>query len=681
MRNKFKKEQNTQGNEDFILSIQSLFTVTNKKYNFLFHLSILLECFSTKYFIRHLLLFKPEKITELGEVDNKKLIKMKGIINKLTKKPEMIYTENEEDRQKIIESFFYMAFYFNLNFQKDKVKNMFENEHFCDFLYEIFIKFGTFFKGLILPKKVVFKLIKKLDDYNQVLNFLYYLGEDVVQFLEIINEEISFITILFQKEKSKIEKENNQIKDNNKKKEITLIDVGKYVKPKKNDDIIQINFIINNLIDYQYVKGISIIKFSYSFFEKYIDFNKGVNLTNLNLINNIIKNYKKYDNSFQFQDCLDDLIHENGINLAKKGQLKNINLLEFIKTDVYFHDKKYENKRSIDIIDGIDISSLENNFFITWKNINFEMIFKNNYNNFIKKIALLIKEMKDFGLLFSFYDLYQDSEYKYESIFCMQKRFSEIFYTYLNDKCPNFIDDTIKLIYLSDKNNVNLKKFLKEDIQNLLDSEKVIEIYLKLYEEHQDLSKDIIEIIIEFFTINNNSEPSILLFLLKNCKKLGNDIFFNINKLSIKEEDFFNQFENERLKFFKGLVKENLLEKVNQYEGGVYISKALLVIKNLGEKIYNYDIAFTTLRPYFPDERDDKLEILLLDQLNYIYLLEKDKAETNFQKLKSKMIEIIKIINNLEFVYTDFRDFFNTSHFADIKKIAEICIHLKKWVA
>ena len=74
----------------------------------------------------------------------------------------------------------------------------------------------------------------------------------------------------------------------------------------------------------------------------------------------------------------------------------------------------YESKRSIDILNGIDISSLEKNFFKIWKIINFYNIFRNNFNKFLKKISLLIKEMKDFGLLFSFYDFYQDTEYKYE---------------------------------------------------------------------------------------------------------------------------------------------------------------------------------------------------------------------------------------------------------------------------
>ena len=677
LRNKFQKKQNTPENEDFILSTQSLLTGPNKKYNFLFFLSIFLECFSTKYINRHLLLFKPEKIIGLGEVANKKINPMKNILNILAKKPERIHIENEKDRQKTIDTFYSIVLYFNLHFQKEKVEEMIENEEIFGHLSEKLIKCSTFYEGLILPKKNVVILINKIDDYNQVLNVLPFLGKDVILFLEVINDEKDFIKNLIQKEKTKIEAENQQIKDKKKKKEIPVIEIENYVQPKKEDDIIQINGIVNELINYQQENGIFYIKFSYSFFEKYIDFNNGVNYDNIGLIKNIIDNYKKCDKTFKCKNNLNDLIHDNGVNLAKKGLLKNIELLEFIKTDVYYHEKNYESKRSIDVLNGIDISSLEKNFFKTWKQINFCQMFKNNLNNFLKKVSLLIKEMKDFELLFSFYDFYQDKEYKYESIYAMQKRFVEIFNTYSNEKCPNFTNDIAKLIYWSDKKNVNLKKFLKDDIQVLLDVEKVNEIYLKLIDEHQDLSKEIKEIIIEFFTTNNNSEPTKLLYLIKNCQKLRGDIFTKINKFIIKEEDFLKIEENENLKFFKGLVNEKLLEKANQYKGAVYISKAFMAISGLEAKIESYDIKYSDLILYFQDETNTKVEEILKDRLNYIYISEEDKAKKMFDKLKKKFQEIKEIIKELDLLCRDFSDFFFNSHKEDIKKIAEICIHLK----
>ena len=245
----------------------------------MFYLLILLECFSTKYIYRHLLIFKPEKIIELGEVEEEKLEQIKNKLNTLTVNPEKIHLENGKDKQKTIESFYSVVLYFNLNFQKEKVKDMFENEQYCEYLYEKFNKFGNFFEGLILSKKNVINLIKKTDDYNQVLNILFYLGKDVIQFLEVINEEKEYLEKLFQKEKEKKEK-----------KEIPYIEVSKYVYPKKEDDVKMINTIIYELNLFKKNNKLSFVKFSKSFIEKYIEFNSKNNTNNLIYIRNIVQN-------------------------------------------------------------------------------------------------------------------------------------------------------------------------------------------------------------------------------------------------------------------------------------------------------------------------------------------------------------------------------------------------------
>ena len=211
----------------------------------------------------------------------------------------------------------------------------------------------------------------------------------------------------------------------------------------------------------------------------------------------------------------------------------------------------------MEILDGIDISSLENDFFKKWKEINFCEIFDFDLSEFLRKISFNIKEMKDFELIFSFYDFYKDTEYKFEYIMNMQNRFMEIFDTYSADKCPNFNKDVIKLIYLSDKKKVNIYKFLKGFLQTSLDFEKVNEIYLQFIEEHQDFSKDMKEIIAEYFTKNkNNSNPSNLIFFIKTCKKLRNEIFSKINDFILNENEFFLIQDTENYQFFKVISKK-----------------------------------------------------------------------------------------------------------------------------
>jgi len=165
--------------------------------------------------------------------------------------------------------------------------------------------------------------------------------------------------------------------------------------------------------------------------------------------------------------------------------------------------------------------------------------------------------------------------------------------------------------------------------------------------------------------------------LIKNCQKLRGNIFTKINKFILKEEDFLKIIENENLKFFKGLVNEKLLEKVNQYKGTIYISKTFITISGLDAKIDNFDIKYSDLSLFFQDETKTKREEILKDRFIYIYMLQEDKAKKMFDKLKKKFYEIKEKIKDLEMVFRDFSYFFYNSHKEDIKKIDEICTHLK----
>ena len=88
---------------------------------------------------------------------------MKNILNILSKKPERIHVENEKDKKKTIDTFYSIALYFNIHFQKEKVKEMIENEEIFEHISEKLIKFSNFYEGLILPKKNIVKLIQKME--------------------------------------------------------------------------------------------------------------------------------------------------------------------------------------------------------------------------------------------------------------------------------------------------------------------------------------------------------------------------------------------------------------------------------------------------------------------------------------------------------------------------------------
>ena len=583
-------------------------------------------------------LFNPENIKGMGETSELKIKQMKNILNPIIKKPEKIRVKDEETRLETTKLFYSVALYFNLYFQKEKIKEMLENDKTCNFLIDELIRYRDFFKDLILSKNDVVKLIQKAEKYNQILNLLFYLGKDFLLFLEVLYECKDKILELFKKEYSDI----NNI---DKQKKISFIEIGKYIEPKEEDNIEKINEMIDKIkmilsLDLENIY----IKYSPNIIEKYIELYDKINLDNLILLKHIIESIKKIETNFKCKYKIEKIIHNNGIEFAKNKKLKNNNVLDFISKDEIFNNNisKKKDDNLLEIFDGIDINSLENDFFKNWKKINFPKIFNYDFTSFLNKISSLIKEMKDFGLLFSFFNFFQDKEIRPECVIVMQNKYKEIFNTYRIDECPNFIHDTVELIYLCDKNKINIKKFLKEEIQRLLDVKTVNNIYINLTEKYSFLSKDCSSIIIDYFTKSKeNSNYSSLIFLIEKCKNLRGDIFSNINKYIIKNEnEFFLIEETENYKFFKELVSKEILLKT-QITKGDYISDTMAIISGLQEKIKTFNINYKSLIIFFPEDTKNKdiYEAKLLDRILNIFILDALEAKKYFENIKSKMRE------------------------------------------
>ena len=669
LRNKYLKEQNSPENEDLILSAQSLLTGKDKKYNFLFYLSILLQCFSTKYINRHLLIFKPEKIIKFGDVEKKKLKQIKNELNMLVANPERIYIEKEKDKQKTIESFYSVVLYFNLHFQKEKVKEMFEKEQYSEYLYEKFIKFGNFFEGLILPRKDVINLIKMSDNYNQVLNLLFYLGKDVIQFLEVINEEKEYIETLYQKEKEK--------------KEIPFIEVSKYVYPKKEDNIKMLSSIIYELNLYKQVNKLAFIKFSNFFIEEYIEFNNNVNYNNLIYIRNIVQysnffhelNYNKINlaelnikGNYNCKYILDKMIHITGLKLIKNGKIKNMEILNFIQLDIYILDKSFSKKkyRPLEVFDGIDISLMgiedKNKFFNLWKKCNFYLMFEAQLDEFYKKMASLIKEMKDFTYLFKLYESEQEKSLRYEVVKILQIKFIELLPTYKEKECPNFIENVVDLIFLSDQKKVDVKKFLSKIIEKNANENSICNIYTNLVKKHQDLSKECEQKIIKFLTDHKeNSNPISLAYLIERCN-IKKDLLSIINKYILNHDEIFGKEETNNYIFLRELVERKILEKVKDKKQEYYNQTMINLLK-----IKNFQIKIMHIYKLFKEGK--QMEEILKERISIIFQCIKGDFNEFFKILKFKANKVVEVLDNLTLINDYFIRFCPNFHSENIKNI------------
>ena len=314
LRNKYKKKQLSKENEEFILSTQSLIVGKDKKYELLFFLSIFLECFSTKFASRHLILFKPNKIEGLGKVSNEKLTQLRNILNLIYEKSDkLLHIENEKERPKLTEIYFFIVLYFNLNFLKNKIPEMFKNEKVIDYLSNKLLEFKGLLEGLILPKNIIIELIKKSKNFEQIQGYLSFAGKNIVNFLDIIYQERALISKLLGDEFKNLDK-----------KEQPIIIIEKYVEPTKEDDINKLVDYITKINIFQNT-NIKIVKFTPSIFEKYIEINNQNNLDNSILIRKAIESIRTIDKKF--------LINSNNIYINK---IINEDGVEFFKTNIYF---------------------------------------------------------------------------------------------------------------------------------------------------------------------------------------------------------------------------------------------------------------------------------------------------------------------------------------------------------
>ena len=528
LKNKYKKLQGSKENDDFIFSSQNLLIDPNKKFNFLFYLSIFLEGYKSNFVRRHLLLFKPERINGLGELSEYSIKPMRNILKSIAENPDKINID-EKSKEKSKETFYCIYLYFNLYFQNETIKKMFDDENKCKYLMNNLINFHNFFEDLFLPKEDVIKLLENANDYNKIVNLLFYLGKDCVKFLQVLIEKQELISKCF-----------NDNKDSYPRNKYYLIDIEKYVEPKREDDIKLIFECFKKIKE----NKIKFIKFSSSMLEKYFEFYEDINPINLLLLKQIISIIKEIDNNFDFKlDNIISMIHNTGLKSVKSGNLKNMELLEFIKGDEYYIDIKYNknNYRVLDILDGIDINLLKKenkveDFFKQWKEMNFDKIFESQQTGFLKKISSLIKDMKDFELYYSFFYISQEKEIRIPFFIKMQEKYKEIISNFTFENNDTFISQTVDLIYFSDKNMANIERFLTEVIQKKFDIKTVNIIYIKLTQKY-DLSKQCQKIIIDYFTKNRQNSNNLIDIIVK-CDKIRNDIFDNIDNLIIKEEDF-----------------------------------------------------------------------------------------------------------------------------------------------
>ena len=663
LKEKMKKNKDSEEFKDLFDSLFShLSNIFDEKMDFSFYLSLLLESFNTKYFVKVLELFNSEKIKDSGEIQQNEIDEFKKILNNFEKKANFKEIE-EEYKDLIIINLYSTIYFFCIKYNQEYLKNLFENNYIRQFLLKGLIKHRLFFSKITLPKNLIVDLIKIAVDPNE-LNISLSYNSDFIVFLEIINENIELFA------------------QNIDGQDISLINTERIILPKKEDDINKIYFEIHSLLSYEKKFNKKIIKISSNIFDNYIMFYDSRDLDRLNILNNIIKEICQVDPNFVVRNDPEFLIHENYIYFASQHKLSNMEILDFIKKDKYYNDDKYSalKYRSTKIISGIDIRFIEPDFISKWREINFKNIFNNNYYEFKLEVCKLINNISDFWILF---ELLNESgkdkigkHFGLQSLMLLQTTFEKLLNTYDPQKCPTFINDAVDLIFYTDQQKFNVINFLKDNIQKNLDENLVDLIYFQLLSKYHSLTEPVVDLVINYFIQNKPKlNASSLIELIKISPIIKNKIMKKLDKFVIKEDEFFEIEETNNYKILSGLLKtENFFPKNNEnIEGIEYFNKSMIVLMSETKNVKNLEINYNIINYFVENKKED----ILLDRLKTIFLLDEKVSKQQYNLLLKNSKLIKDAINKLQSALDKIIIFFPNKYYKEIISLNMVIKEIK----
>jgi hypothetical protein len=456
-----------------------------------------------------------------------------------------------------------------------------KNEIVKNYVCKALIANCHFFKALKLTKDDISIILNYITKFEELIKVLKY-NNNLYDLLQIVVENENKIYEILEKEKGG----NNSI------------NVEEIIEIKRDDNIKGIFELYKKLLDSQCEKKVYFLTLSSNLCDKYISYLNEVDYEKLLSIKDIVELSEKVIKDFKINEDLKKKIHETGLILSQKRKLKNIDILNFIENDEYYKSAQYKKRiyRPLEVFDGLDIKSFNQEFYEKWAKIDWNSIFDGqNNSDFLKKVADLVTDLNDFNILFKL--LGTD---KVNSLNAIQDKFIELLGGFDPKKCPNFNKDINDLLIYSENKETNI---LLIRLNQILNAELLNEIYIKFVASCKDLTSTSRQTITQYFTTGDNDNPASLIYLINNCPKLSENILQNIDKFNIQKDDFFKLEENENIQLFKGLLNDKILGK-NELKDTYYIKNANNVIEDLDKYINNGEITFRDISLFYNDQKN-----------------------------------------------------------------------------
>ena len=386
-----------------------------------------------------------------------------------------------------------------------------------------------------------------------------------------------------------------------------------------------------------------------------------------------------HKNNYELRKRIMINYYDAGMKLFQQGNLKNEKVLNFINIcDVYKSSKimdeyisnnqfiiennnEFQRKKNINILNGLDIILNENSTQIP-KKIYEMKIFKFFCQDMPKEyIEIFAKKIMNIKYLGIFFEILPKKYYKSESIIALYNWIKNKLGTFTKNECKNFnidINDFFELL-------IKLREELAEDFLEILKQQLNIyckELFLYFLNCNKFLNSRIIKYLILYFishksTFDNYDFSNLdnINYFVENFTKKDDDkiikIFMDeIEKLTITENDIFEQNNNKKYIFFQLLLKYKKKFIFNQK--GEYLEKTKLISEEIINKLKNYKYSINFLNLIFIN--DFEKEIFRKKIENLLFFLSNE-----FEKNKYIKEESIQILNNLSLKYNTIKKTLN----------------------
>ena len=693
---KYSQIQNNELLFDSLIIDSFKFLKKENEYYFIdFYLSLLSICYTKKYIINLLDYFSLKRI-KLSEIIDKQ--NFSSVLNKIKISQDFIkkHLNNESEMEKYLEIFYTLLLYYRLNYEYENTNELFDCND-AKFYRKILFSKKEYFDKICLNNSFFDNNLSDIEmNYNNLLLILNYLKR-FDKILTFLNKNSAIILGIFNKskendknedEKEEEEEDENEGKEKDNSDEIeeektNFIDLIKIVKIKEDDNIDLISKEIDKILDNNLLKYVNI---GQEFWENYAEYFNNKNLNILIHLEKIInKLMKKQKEGQKISSCnfIYKFIHETGLNMAINHKFKNNKeLLEFIKEkDRFYYSDKYKEK-DLRIFKGLKLSELLQDSSINfWKSIHFDQIFdENQYKEFQEIIISLVSNIEQFSLLFQLFDYSNNKIFNGDTVFLFKnkylsliKNFNQEEFKEFNDK---FIDDSALLIYLLDKKVNSAQNFIRDDLSKKLPISLINEIFLKILSRYDDLSDDISQEIIDFFTKKReNLKSENLIYIVKQLKNIKyiKQILSKISHMVIKRNMIFALKDSNEVKLFIEFQKMEIF-KNEAYEYCYYVQEMFSFCDNILNDIKKLNVTYNEIQKISVNYKDLKQRLKILN------IKEKLKEE-EINKISDKIMEYVGKIKNEtklidSYLYID-KTFFNISKHKEILELENLLNEIK----